>query len=206
MKTLGKVAVIGRFKPLHNGGALMLETICQLADHVTIGIGSSNKYNLRNPFTAKESQRMLDAFLSPGYANYKIVHIPDFAQDPQYRDGQQWKEYVKTKFGHLDYFFTGNLYVKTLLDDSYHVAHPAQFIPPDKWIKLRGTEVRLEMARGNEWKNLVPPEVVFYLEQQDIISRFRQQFGAAILESSTDLTEYRRSETAVEELLHAREP
>ena len=206
MKTLGKVGVIGRFKPLHSGGALMLETICQRADHVIIGIGSSNKYNLRNPFTAKESQGMLDAFLSSLHTNYNVVHVPDFAQDPHYRDGQQWKEYVKTQFGPLDYFFTGNLYVKTLLEDSYHVAHPAQFIPQDRRIKLRATEVRLEMARGNEWKNLVPPKVVSYLEQQDLISRFRQEFGSAILESKTDPTEYRRSETIVEELLHAREP
>lgn len=59
MKTLGAVGFIGRFKPLHNGAALALETLCEQADKVKIGIGSVNKYNLRNPFTAEESQEMI---------------------------------------------------------------------------------------------------------------------------------------------------
>ena len=52
---LGRVGFIGRFKPLHKAAAIVLEEICKRSDHVIIGIGSANKYNYRNPFTAELS-------------------------------------------------------------------------------------------------------------------------------------------------------
>lgn len=55
-KKFRKLGAIGRFKPLHLGAAAMLEALCENAEEVVIGIGSSNKYNLRNPFTAEESR------------------------------------------------------------------------------------------------------------------------------------------------------
>ncbi len=203
--SLGKVGLIGRFKPLHHGGALMLEAICQNADSVIIGIGSSNKYNLRNPFTAQESQEMLAGYLSSRFANYTFVHVPDFGHLPQYGDGKRWRDYVTSHMGVLDYFFTGNLYVKTILENDYTILHPAQLIPKDQWIKLRATEVRLEMARGERWRSLVPESVAEYLEQQDLVSRFRREFGPQLLGNVPASSDYRRAETAAEELLHTRE-
>ena len=90
---LGRVGVIGRFKPLHNGGALMLDAICENADHVVIGLGSSNKYNLRNPFTGDESAGMIEAYLSPRFSNYELIHVPDFGHIQEFSDGKKWKEY-----------------------------------------------------------------------------------------------------------------
>lgn len=180
MKELGKVGFIGRFKPLHNGGAMVLEEICKNANHVLIGIGSSNKYNLRNPFTAKESKEMIDAFLSKKYSNYSFVFIPDYAQIPLYKNGERWKQEIIKNFGKLDYFVTGNPYVKNLLCDTYKIIHSAKLIPLEKQIRLRATMVRYEIAINGNWEKYVPKEVADYLKP-DLINRFKREFGLATI-------------------------
>ena len=203
MKNLGTVGLIGRFKPLHNGGALMLENICKRSNHVIIGLGSSNKYNLRNPFTAQESKEMIDAFLSTKYSNYSFVFIPDYAHIQKYKHGEKWKQEIIKKFGKLDYFVSGNDYVVALLSDNYKTIHPASLIPIEQQIILRATRVRYKIALGNNWKKLVPKEVVSYLEK-GLIQRFRRQFG---LETIAKLSEnnYFSNENMIEEKMHAQE-
>ncbi len=202
MKELGRVGFVGRFKPLHNSGALALETLCEQADLVKIGLGSCNKYNLRNPFTVEESQAMIEAILSPKFSNYELIHVPDFAHIPGYRNGQKWKEFMLKHYSELDYFATGNAYVRDLLASHYNIIHPASRIPREKWIRLRGTEVRVEMAQGEKWKELVPYPVVEYLERTGLIERFRREFGK---ETLAQLADYRRVETPQEECLHTQE-
>ncbi len=203
MKTLGRVGFIGRFKPLHNGAALALETLCSKADVVKIGIGSSNKYNARNPFTAEESREMIDTYLSPRHENYEFIIVPDFAHLPEFHDGQKWKEYVKEHFGKLDYFATANPYVRDLLQDSYNIIHPAACIPREQWLKMRATEVRMAMASGGNWQELVPEEVAHYLEEHELVQRFRDEFSGQILAAPNSVT-YTQAETKEEEYQHTR--
>ena len=166
-KSLGRIAVIGRFKPLHIGGALMLEAICEKAEHAIIGIGSSNKYNVRNPFTAEESEKMAHAYLSPRFSNYETIHVPDFAHIPEYSNGQKWRKYVKDNFGDVDLFVSANDYVSELLKEDYNIVRPSTLIPPEKHIQIRATKVRVRMARFEEWNPLVPDTVVEYLENNE---------------------------------------
>lgn len=205
MAKLGRVGIIGRFKPLHNGGARLLENICRQAKEVIIGIGSVNKYNVRNPFTAEESAEMIHSFLNQRFNNYKVVFVPDFAHIPDYKDGNKWKEHVKKVFGELDYFISGNNYVSELLKDTYKIMHPANIVPKEEWIRLRAAKVRLEMVYGNKWKELVPEPVVNYLEINGIIERFREEFGLATLALILEDYKIFETETRDEEIAHARE-
>jgi len=235
MKDLGIVGVIGRFKPLHHGGATMLEILCERANHVIIGIGSSNKYNLRNPFTPEKTKGMLNAFLSkrfsnysityiPDFAhipeyrkgmlnaflskrfsNYSITYIPDFAHIPEYRNGKKWKECILEHYGELDYFITSNEYVAELLSDSYNIIHPACLIPAERYIMLKSSEVRMEMAKHGNWKSLVPEEVSNYLEENKLVRRFREEFGFETLATLRENANYKNPESMIEEKLHAGE-
>ena len=176
--SIGKVGLIARFKPLHIGGAYMLEAICEHADEVLIGIGSSNKYNLRNPFTAQESEDMVHAYLGGRFNNYSIVHIPDFAQDPQYANGEKWKKHVVKTFGTLDHFISGNGFVKELLQDTYTIMPSYDLIPEQKRTPVRSTEVRIAMAYELDlWKEMVPKEVSEYIITNELDKRFLKEFG-----------------------------
>lgn len=203
-KKYGRVGLVGRFKPLHNGAAALLESACEFSEYVVIGIGSSNKYNLRNPFTPEETKGMIDSFLSGKYSNYEVIFVPDFAHIPEFRDGQKWREYVNENFGKLDYFVSGNDFVRNLLKEDYEIIHPGDFVPKERHVLLRATKVRYEIAKHGEWKNLVPEKVADYLESNGLIERFRKEFGLQTLAEISELS-YDKDESALQEMLHARE-
>ncbi|HLD07361.1 MAG TPA: adenylyltransferase/cytidyltransferase family protein [Candidatus Nanoarchaeia archaeon] len=184
--TLGKVGVIGRFRPLHNGGAAMLESICSRAEQVIIGIGSANRYNARNPFTPLETQAMMESFLSSHHHNYRIIHVPDYGHIPEYRDGSKWKADVARLYGSLDAFVSGNDYARQLLQPVYPVMHPSELVPREHRIFLSGTMVRMAMAQGDGWKGMVPPVVAEYLDSRGLAARFRTEFGLETLASALD--------------------
>ncbi|MFH1400814.1 MAG: hypothetical protein ABIH41_04805 [Nanoarchaeota archaeon] len=179
MSTLGRVGVIGRFKPLHNGQADLLERICSEATCVVIGIGSSNRYDARNPFTANETQEMLEATLS-SQTNYIIIHIPDFAASPKHQDGQEWRMYVKDHMGTLDHMITGNKYVASLLGNDYHIIDPHEVLGADH-DEVRATEVRLLMAKGGDWRSQVPTALADYILRNGLDARLRAEFSQDII-------------------------
>ena len=158
IKKYPSLGIIGRFKPLHNGGHNLLKEACKRAEHVLIGIGSSNVYDSRNPFTAKESKEMIDRSLGKEFDNYTIIFIPDFF------NGEKWKNYIINKFENIEYFVSGNNCVRDLLKNHFKLLSPEDLILSENKIELNATQVRLEIRNGNNWKNLVPKEVALYLE------------------------------------------
>jgi nicotinamide-nucleotide adenylyltransferase len=170
----GTVAMIARWKPVHRGHAAVLTGLAAASERAVIGIGSSNRYDLRNPFTAEETADMIRAVVG-GAANVTLVAVPDLD------DGPRWRAMVVEMLGPLDAFFTANAYVRSLLRADYRVLHPAGLVPPEERVKLDATAVRRAMARGDHWHALVPEAVAALLEERGLIARFRHQFGAATL-------------------------
>ena len=201
-RTLG---LVGRFKPLHKGGYALITSACEKAENIIIGIGSVNKYNLRNPFTPEEVEGMLHAVLKPEHTNYNIVRIQDFAHIPEYANGKHWAECIAKEFGLLDAFISGNSFVEGLLKHFYSIINPCKIIPPERWIKLCATEVRVAMASHNDWQSLVPDRVADYLENQGLVSLFQREFGLQTLAMLASGKDYRASEDGHAENLHAQE-
>jgi nicotinamide-nucleotide adenylyltransferase len=199
-KKFNRLGLIGRFKPLHLGGAALLEAACELSETVLIGIGSSNRYNHRNPFTAKESEEMIRRFLSERFTNYKIIYIPDFGHISEYKDGNKWVDYVIDEFSSLDAFVTGNPYVKKLLIPYYDILNPFEIIPKVKQIQLRATQVRLKMVKDEDWQSLVPKEVEDYLSSSGLYNRIKLEFGKEILNNPV----FKQTLTAKDEALSIR--
>src|SRR3989338_795152 len=181
IKEYNRLGVIGRFKPLHSGGALLLESVCNSAEHAIIGIGSYGKYNLRNPWTAEESAGMINAYLSPRCSNYELRFIEDYGHIPEFSDGQRWRQEILARYGALDGFVSGDDYVAQLLKNDYRMILPNEIILTERWAWVRGTLVRAEMAKNNDWKQYVPKEVADYIEQNELVSRFRREFGLETL-------------------------
>lgn len=201
-KTLG---LIGRFKPLHKGGYALLTAACEKAEHVIIGIGSVNKYNLRNPFYPEEVEGMINAALQSEHKNYHLVRVQDFAHIPEYADGRHWADCIAKIFGPLDAFISGNPYVQGLLKDTYQIVTPENIVPKKCWIKLRATEVRATMASYGSWQSLVPDSVAEYLENKGLVSRFQREFGLKTLALVGLRDNYLVTEDAHAEHLHAQE-
>lgn len=68
--------MVARWKPVHLGHAPALEALVTSADEVLIGLGSSNRYDVRNPFTAEESAEMIRRVVGPDAA-IRLIPVPD---------------------------------------------------------------------------------------------------------------------------------
>lgn len=177
---LSRVAMIARWKPVHLGQAAVLRGLIRKAGDVIVGVGSSNRYNARNPFTYEETEAMIRLALggvSPAFGNagYAIQAVPDLD------DGPRWRVMVKEMFGELDAFVTDNPYVTNLMKDDYRLMRPIEFLSPSEFIKVDGSTVRAMMAKGERWQDWVPEPVAKYIEENKLDERFRREFGLETL-------------------------
>lgn len=171
---VARVGIVARFKPVHLGHAAVLRALVRCADTVVVGIGSANRYDMRNPFTAEESEQMIRSALSD-VRTLRFLHVPDLG------DGPRWRRMVKDLMGPMDLFATANAYVRDLMAEWYTVVHPATLVPPGERLRLDGSMVRRAMARGDNWRELVPVEVAGVLDRRGITARFRREFGLETL-------------------------
>lgn len=173
-----RIGMVARWRPVHLGHAPVLRALCDCAGQALIGVGSSNRYDYRNPFTLEETLDMLKLVLA-GRTNYDLIAVPDLD------DGPRWREMVVGLFGRLDVFVSANPYVASLLAEDYDVIRPVELVPKDEHIALDGSRVRKEMAQGGRWQDLVPPAVADYIMARRLDERFRREFGLQTLALET---------------------
>ena len=171
---LARVGMVARWRPVHRIHAAILRGLCQRADHLVIGIGSSNRYNAANPFTPAETARMIRWVLPEAADRLELLEIPDLG------DGPRWAEMVRGLMDPLDLFVSANAWVRDLVAEFWPVTHPIGFIPPEQRAPISGTRVRQAMARGEAWQTLVPDEVAAYITANGLDARLRQEFGDEI--------------------------
>ncbi|MDW8326651.1 MAG: hypothetical protein RMK99_08805 [Anaerolineales bacterium] len=169
-----RLGMIARWRPVHRGHVPVLRALCDRSAEALIGIGSANRYNLRNPFTLEETTDMLRRVLA-GCENYRLLPVPDLD------DGPRWRLMVLEMFGPLDAFVTDNPYVASLLREDYRLLKPVELIAEADRVAIDGTMVRRAMARGEDWQRLVPPEVAEYIASRGLDVRFRREFGLQTL-------------------------
>jgi nicotinamide-nucleotide adenylyltransferase len=173
-----RIGMVARWRPVHRGHAPVLRGLCDRASKALIGIGSSNRYDLRNPFTLEETTDMIRLVLT-GRKNYTLIPVPDLD------DGPRWRKMIIDLFGPLDLFVTDNPYVSSLLAADYRIIKPVALVPENEKIAIDGSMVRREMARGGGWQDMVPKEVASYIAAGRLDERFRREFGLQTLALDT---------------------
>lgn len=196
-KEYNRIGVIGRFKPLHIGAEKLLKSACNKSEFVMIGIGSSNKYNSRNPFTFEETKKMIDLVLKD-FKNYEILAVPDSAHIPEFADGKKWASDVVEMFGRLDCFVSGNPFVVNLLKDKYKIASPEEILFPEKRGDIKATKIRILIARSGPWGSFVPTEVANYIISNKLDERIRNEFGKEIIESEKNYHSKERLDSEIQ--------
>jgi nicotinamide-nucleotide adenylyltransferase len=169
-----RIGMVARWKPVHLGHAPVLRALCERAGEALIGIGSANRHDARNPFTAEESADMIRLVLR-GRTNYRLLFVNDL------NDGPRWRRSIIELFGALDCYVTDNAYVRRLLAADYRIVRPVELIAAGDRVAIDGTRVRSSMARGEDWRSLVPPEVADYICRRRLDERFRREFGLTTL-------------------------
>jgi len=169
-----QIGMVARWKPVHSGHAAVLRALVDRPGRALLGIGSSNQYDARNPFTLEETEEMIRLVLE-GRDNYDILPVPDLGHGPR------WRAMVAEMFAGVDLFVTDNPYVASLLAADFPIARPVDLVPEGERVRVDGTMVRRAMAQGDLWQRLVPEAVAGYIESRGLDLRFRREFGLETL-------------------------
>ena len=145
--------LIGRFQPFHLGHLAAVKFALTQVDNLAIGIGSSNRVNeKRNPFSAEERKEMIVSSLDKSdLQKCKIYFVPDV------NDHAKWTYHVDEIIPKYDVVFSN--------DDFTHELYKKRDIkvvsvPLKQREILSGTDIRLKIAGGQSWEDLVPSGTV----------------------------------------------
>jgi nicotinamide-nucleotide adenylyltransferase len=141
--------LIGRFQPFHLGHLAAVKFALSQVDSLSIGIGSSNRFNeKRNPFTAEERKEMILSSLDESdLEKIKIYNIPDVD------DHEKWTYHVDSIVPKYDVVFSN--------DDFTHILYKKRdtkviSVPLEQRDVLSGTEIRQKIASDQSWHEFVP--------------------------------------------------
>ncbi|MBI2551508.1 adenylyltransferase/cytidyltransferase family protein [Candidatus Uhrbacteria bacterium] len=143
---------VGRFQPFHKGHLLVVQGMAKMCDKTIIAIGSTNKKDKDNPYTAEERRDMIQRALQA--VDIIPMHDVSFVEMPDVSSDDEWTRQLLEKTGDIDLVWTGDENVKVCFEKKKTEV---------KWIKevpgISATEVRKRVREGGDWKALVPPEV-----------------------------------------------
>lgn len=164
-----RVLFPGRFQPFHIGHHAALEQLLGEFDEVVIAIGSSQEgFTCKNPFTAGERFEMISRYVHQRNLRNRvwITTIPDINMPPA------WAAYVLSMVPRVDAVATGNPQTLYIFEWLGFKIKKIRLVDPEKY---HGTRIRNLMLAGDDtWKELVPPEIVEYIDEIRGVERIRR--------------------------------
>lgn len=149
-----RALVIGRFQPFHNGHRYLLLKALEIAENVVIGIGSSNRIDVDNPFSFKQREKMLQEFIRQEKIEDKIIKIVPIPDVP---DDNAWLTLTKQKVGTFDVSVGNNSWVNSIFKKG---EIPVKKVPYYKRYLLEGQKIRKLLKSGRKWENRVPDYLI----------------------------------------------
>ncbi len=138
---------IGRFQPFHLGHLYALDFALSKVNNLWIGIGSSNKLDEKNPFSATERKTMILSSIDISLLRrIKIYFIPDFD------DHKKWVNAINSLVPKYEVVFSNDVLTTNIYSQTIKVI-PIQLKKRDM---LSGTNIRNKIVSGKNWKGLVP--------------------------------------------------
>jgi nicotinamide-nucleotide adenylyltransferase len=145
-----------------------LKKVLSQETRIFIVIGSAQAgYTPTNPFTTSERITMVQAVLEElaiPCTRYQIIPVPDI------HNYTRWVDHVKQYVPPFGVVYTGSETGAALFSNR---DIPVTKISLYKKQTHSGTEVRLRMVQGKDWKQLVPDVVVRFIEEINGVQRLK---------------------------------
>lgn len=142
--------IVGRFQPFHKGHLFLLLKSGEICDNIIIGVGSTNKKNIDNPYNYKTRKKMLIEVIKKenlGNKVKKIIPLKDIPND------NEWLKNVLEKTGAVDIVIGNNDWVSGIFRDAGYKVVEIPFLKRNYY---EGKKIRDRMRNHEEWKNRVP--------------------------------------------------
>ncbi|MBD3310727.1 nicotinamide-nucleotide adenylyltransferase [Candidatus Woesearchaeota archaeon] len=155
---------VGRFQPFHRAHLADVKAILEDNDKVIIAVGSSQYSNTQeNPFSFEERKEMIeDALETANIHDFEIIPVPDIHND------SEWVEHVLKNVPPFKKVYTGNRHTFDLFHAAGYDVIMLKIIP-----NISSSDVRQKIAEGGEWKGLLTPPVVKFIERIDGVKRVK---------------------------------
>ena len=158
---------IGRFQPLHNGHAYIIERALSEVDDLIIGIGSAeSSHTSSDPLTSGERMEMILKASTVLGIRDRIIPVP-------IRDVNRysvWVSHVTSLVPRFDVVYTNNPLTGELFREAGFEVRGTAIVGREK---LSGIHIRECILDGSPWDDLVPAPVFEYLNELDILSRLK---------------------------------
>lgn len=150
---------IGRFQPFHLGHLEAVKQILTREDSVIVAIGSAQySHTMDNPFTAGERVEMIyRTLISAGVESERFFLIPI----PDIGEHRLWVSRVVSFCPAFQTVYSNNNLVKILFEEAGFRVEPVPYYNRQVYV---ATEIRAMMASGGDWRSLLHPEAVKYLD------------------------------------------
>ncbi|MFH0936910.1 MAG: nicotinamide-nucleotide adenylyltransferase [Candidatus Daviesbacteria bacterium] len=151
-----RVAIFGRFQPLHKGHLTAFEQMDQDEDfqEIIIGIGSSQYHHtLNNPFTFEERAEMIRRSLKTNKL-YQIIAIPDI------NCYSKWVSHVESLTSKFSVVYTGNPVVKKLFEEKNYQIKEVNFSYP-----INASKIREQIITGGPWQKYLPQGTIEVIKE-----------------------------------------
>jgi nicotinamide-nucleotide adenylyltransferase len=159
---------IGRFQPFHYGHLYAIQTILKECDNLVLVVGSAQmSHQQDNPFTAGERIEMIRAALNAAKVptdRYMIIPISDA---PAHR---VWVSAVESQTPRFDLVYSNQSLTKRLLIEAGYEVRPIDLYERGRF---EASEIRRRILVGEDWSELVPPEVHRIVQEIDGENRIR---------------------------------
>jgi len=172
--------MMGRFQPFHLGHLELAKQILKDCDELVVAITSSQfNYLTKDPFTAGERIEMIHQSLNEEGIEMNNCYI--ISVENQFNIAT-WASYLQAALPKFDKVYSGNDYVRMLLDNyGINVVSP-KFLNRQTY---NATSIRNLMIQNNEWEKLVPKAVALIISRIRGVNRLQ-----TILKSDTKPTEF----------------
>lgn len=198
-KVFGEVVTIMRANPPHINHTNMLRTLCEKSVFVRVNLGSSNKFNEKNPFKIEEREAMIELALKGHHRNYEIKPLPDFPDDEQWFDhlweiNNPFSEIISNNNYDLGVYkrfqFEGGVKSKDTI--RYEILQPEEVFPKEKMLYVEkvkingrcaptrkpmyvsGTFVRAAMVNDWNWEDFLDKKIADYIKRNNLVDRIEQ--------------------------------
>lgn len=146
--------VIGRFQPFHKGHKFLIEEALKICDKIYIGIGSSNKSDEKNPYSAKDRMSHIKKFLKEEHLEERVIKVLKLYDNP---DDDVWFENLYKKIGPFDVTVGNNPWNNGIIERH---GIPAVYIGFHKRHILEGIKIRDLMKQNKKWEDRVPQYLI----------------------------------------------
>lgn len=192
-KIFKDVVAIMRANPLHINHTLMLRRLCDQAVYAKINLGSSNKFNEKNPFKIEEREDMVKIALRD-YDNFEVLRLPDFGEDDAwfnclYKNNKPFSEILSNNdydlkiyrgyqedpaYNRFDILYPTDILPQKDMEYALGIWDKGRFIQARKPMYTSGTFVRAAIVNDWNWKDFLDEKVADYIKKNGLDNRLKE--------------------------------